>query len=83
MAEIIRTTPLYIISQSGAYIYKEMPLAPLLVVSTHVFIYTLKSNYQHLCVKFKGHNDKTLHFHMKHNLWATSVLVAEVLSLVL
>lgn len=46
----------------------EIPLALLLVVSVHVFFYTLKSNYEHLGVKFKGHSDKILHFHMKHNL---------------
>ena len=83
MAEIVRTTPFYIMSQSGSCVYMEMPLALLLVVSVHVFFYTLKSNYEHLGVKFKGHSDKTLQFHMKHNLRATSVPVAEVVLLVL
>jgi len=61
----------------------EIPLALLLVVSAHVFFYTLKSNYEHWGAEFKGHHDKTLHFHMKHNLRATSVPVSEVVLLLL
>lgn len=65
MAEIVRTTPVYVISQSGSCIYMDTPVALLLVVSVHVFFYTLKSNYEYLGVKFKGHSDKIIHFQMK------------------
>lgn len=65
MAEIVRTTPVYIISQSGSCVYLEAPLALLLVGHVHVFFYTLHSNYEPLGIEFKGHSDKTLHFYMK------------------
>lgn len=67
MAEIVRTTPVYVISQSGSCIYMDTPVALLLVVSVHVFFYTLKSNYEYLGVKFKGHSDKIIHFQMKQS----------------
>lgn len=83
MAEIVRTTPVYITSQSGFSIYLEAPLTLLLVGHAHVFFYMLHANYEPLGIEFKGHSDKTLHFYMKHNLQTISISVAEMVLLVL